>query len=385
MTAIDLARSTPREAAWGSFLSGEELSSAAPLRISIELTRNCNLSCAMCPHSRPGYESWEPTRDMSPELFERVLAEILPRVEEAQLQGLGESTLSPHWPQFLDRLSHRDGNARLELITNLTRQDDELWRRTAAAGIVITASVDGATRETYQAVRPGGRFDAVHSNLRLLAAAGADIGMTVTVQRANIDELPRFVELAASCGVRRVDFARVVTGLHAPPLSAMLRYIPAAALEAAQAARRAWRPGLGLDGIAPEHVIERREAARIRGAQLGVRVRMRDSLVDSPPPPPTVALETMGADVGLGEVERVSVHQRCAKPYLYAVVRHDGEIGLCNHLIDDEHWVTMGRMDRQSFDEIWSGEAFRRARIEHSAGRPLNAACGWCYARRIAD
>ena len=320
-----------------------------PLRASIEITRNCNLGCVMCPHSRlPKYATWDPARDMSAGLFERVVTELLPHVEEAQLQGLGETTVAPRWPAFLERLTRRDGRARLKLVTNATRLDDRLWERTVAAGIAIGASIDGATPESYAAVRVGGRLEPVRRNLELLGRLGADLTLMVTVQRANLRELPAFVELAARVGARRVELTRVVSGLRRGPLRTL---------------RQLLRPAPGLDGLPESLIVERRDAAVERGRALGVEVALMDSLLDAPPPR----------------------RWECVKPWTYLVVRHDGDIGLCNHLIGDEHWESMGNLADCGFEEIWDGPAFRRARQEHAAGRPLNEACGWCYARRLAD
>ena len=55
-----------------------------------------------------------------------------------------------------------------------------------------------------------------HEGIRAAVAAGATVGLRVTLQRANYRELPRFVTLAHELGVNQLSFLAVdVSNPHA--------------------------------------------------------------------------------------------------------------------------------------------------------------------------
>ena len=89
-------------------------------------------------------------------------------------------------------------------------------RRAAPLFESITVSLDGTCAETYAAIRGLDAFDKVCEGIRAAVAAGATVGLRVTLQRANYRELPRFVTLAHELGVSQVSFLAVdVSNPHA--------------------------------------------------------------------------------------------------------------------------------------------------------------------------
>jgi radical SAM protein with 4Fe4S-binding SPASM domain len=86
---------------------------------------------------------------------------------------------------------------------------------------VLRFSVDGASRETYERIRVGGRFDRLLSNLKVVRRAISENGlptllqMNPTLSRDNLDEVPLFYDVYGPyIDEDQIDF-RVVTSLAA--------------------------------------------------------------------------------------------------------------------------------------------------------------------------
>jgi hypothetical protein len=82
-------------------------------------------------------------------------------------------------------------------------------RRAGQLFDAITVSLDGTNRETYAAIRGLDAFDNVCAGIRAAAGTGVPVGVRVTVQRANYQQLPAFVDLARQAGARQVSFLAV--------------------------------------------------------------------------------------------------------------------------------------------------------------------------------
>ncbi|MBI4422954.1 MAG: radical SAM protein [Elusimicrobia bacterium] len=398
-----------RRAAWSDFLEGRLEVASRPFKASIEITRNCNFKCNMCPQSwSPQYREYHPELNMSPALFERLTREVFPRLEYAHLQGFGETTVSPHWPRILELCRPFAGKLRFGLVTNLSRAGASTWRQMADLGFHVIFSCDGVTRGTFETIRRGGRFEAILENLETLRRARRESGkgeleLLVTLQGLNYREMPDFVDFAERYGASRITFASVMGTLPASRklLSpALWRRLTAA--RAVSQARDLWRRAIA--GKAPAapfgntavglHDCPAGELARLkaetlrRSAARGIAVRFNDAYLTDmgeafarrPAPPPPADFER-----GIEESVKVSLYQRCFKPYSYVVINYRGDVGLCNHLITDSGWEQMGSLAVSSFDEIWNSEAYREKRRRLISAQPDNPSCQWCFKHRMTD
>ncbi|MCK5628450.1 radical SAM protein, partial [Candidatus Bathyarchaeota archaeon] len=130
-----------------------------PSYIEIEVTTKCNLKCIMCEHTY-----WNETdRDMSFEDFKGIIDQF-PRLKWIGLTGIGESFLNKDFIKMLryvkakniivelyDTFYFVDGNVAEELID---LQVDNIF-----------ASIDAATKETYEKIRVGSNFERVINNV----------------------------------------------------------------------------------------------------------------------------------------------------------------------------------------------------------------------------
>lgn len=178
---------------------------ALPLAI-LYLTDRCNSRCVTCDYWKYGQTNLpiERARALAPQLKALGTQAIL-------LSG-GEPLLHPHWAEVAEVL-RADSNARLWLLTA------GLSLRKHAARVVelcdrVTVSLDGATPETYRAIRGVEAFDMVYAGVLAAVGRGARVTLRCTVQRGNYRELPALVRLAHQLGVAQISFLAVDVSTH---------------------------------------------------------------------------------------------------------------------------------------------------------------------------
>jgi len=184
-------------------LAGDRLA-ALPLAI-IYVTDRCNSRCVTCDYWQHGQTNLPvaQARRLAPELRALGTRVVL-------LSG-GEPLMHPHWDEVAGAL--REAGLRLWLLTaglSLARHADqvsELCER-------VTVSLDGATPETYRAIRGVDGFDAVCKGIRAAVARGLPVTLRCTVQRGNFHELPGLVRLALALGVEQISFLAVDVSTH---------------------------------------------------------------------------------------------------------------------------------------------------------------------------
>lgn len=386
--------------AWEAFLSGGEGAPGGPFRASIEATRNCGLRCVMCSQSwRPEYRRRDPDLDMTPAVFEAVVRELFDGLERVNFQGYGESTVSAHWPRLLELCEPFVGKMEFEIVSNLVRQDAEMWRKMIRMGFRIFVSCDGAVEETFRSIRAGARLATVLGNLEVLRRAREESGgraptLLVTLQRGNAPEMPLFVDLAARHGVERITYSTVAAPMAHGLEDAARRWHGVSEGGAVRGLARAARLAvarLSKPRVETIHSLPRGEVddlvgrTRRRSVELGIPVEFTDAFLvasDSRPAPP---LESLGLEEGIAESIKVSAHHRCFKAHSMVVVNYRGDVGLCNHLVSDDNWEQMGNLLRDPIEKIWGSARYRRVRGCLSRGEPVGSACRWCHASRVGE
>ncbi|MBI4349690.1 MAG: radical SAM protein [Elusimicrobia bacterium] len=179
----------------------------APRFLQLELVGRCNLRCGLCPSRFRATEAGSGLMDWT--LLTRVMAQ-LPRLERLRLDGLGEPMLHP---RFFDAVAFAAARGvQVAAATNATLIDGVCAERLVRSGLeTLEASIDGATRETFEALRPPARFSTVLRGLTLLrrvkerlSAARPAVSVAVLAARENLPELAALVRLARRLGVARV-------------------------------------------------------------------------------------------------------------------------------------------------------------------------------------
>jgi len=174
----------------------------APLFVSWQLTRDCDLACVhCCTGSAPG-KALRDELDAGEAL--RVAADIVAsEVPYAMLCG-GEPLVVPHFLDVAEALGR--GGVELKVETNGQRLDDVTLKRLARLPIrSIQVSLDGDTEATYAKQRAGGSLAKAHAACRAIRAAGLPLEVTFAPSRITIDEAEAVVARARSLGAFRFN------------------------------------------------------------------------------------------------------------------------------------------------------------------------------------
>jgi mycofactocin radical SAM maturase len=173
-----------------------ELGLSAPVNLTWEVTLACNLRCSHCLSSSG-----------SPARRELDTAEALEAVDQLHRAGVfqvnfggGEPFLRPDFEEIL-AACHERGVVTC-ISTNGTLLDAARVERLSRSGLVaIQVSLDGARRETCDAIRGAGTWDRATAALKLLGASPIPTSINTVLTAANAGEIPALYELAAALHV----------------------------------------------------------------------------------------------------------------------------------------------------------------------------------------
>ncbi|MHB9155117.1 MAG: radical SAM protein [Endomicrobiales bacterium] len=159
--------------------------------LTFTLTNQCNLRCLMCE-----------TRKTPWNLPDRVRKEVItlfPYIERVMWQG-GEAFLYEGFEELLDEASKYP--IRQVLATNGMLITDAMAEKLVKYNVELTFSIDGATKEVYEHIRPGATFEKVLGRVNLVNELRAEHNpgmrtrLNVLVMRANYRQIEEFIEFA---------------------------------------------------------------------------------------------------------------------------------------------------------------------------------------------
>lgn len=180
---------------------------AAPLFVSWQITRDCDLACLhCCTASAPGRRlPDELDADAATRLARDIVRERVPYV---MLCG-GEPLVSPHFFMLVDALGGR--GIQLKIESNGQRLDAAIARRLADAPVrSVQISLDAATQRTYARQRPGASLAKAHAACSAVRQAGLPLEVTFAPTRFNIHELDAVIETARALGAFRFNTGRLM-------------------------------------------------------------------------------------------------------------------------------------------------------------------------------
>jgi radical SAM protein with 4Fe4S-binding SPASM domain len=323
---------------------------ALPTELQVEVTGACNLACKMClVRYRP--KLGRTSGAMCFHTF-RELVDALPGLEKLTLQGLGEPLLAPDFFQMVEYATER--GIRTGFNTNGTFLTAEASERLVRAGVDwLHVSLDGATRETYEAIRDGSDWGLVTRNIRNLVrtrrrldAERPTVQLVFVAMRRNLPELPALVRLAGEWGVESVWVQNLSHSFgDTDPSGSYLEIREFAEREAL------WQG----EYAEAERVFAE---ARDLGERLGVELRLpRLREPEHPAPLPG----------GVG----------CHWPFGGAYVTHDGKVQPCCMVMGADRAV-LGRLDDSSFEAIWTSEPYESFRAGLLPGGEAPEVCRGC-------
>jgi radical SAM protein with 4Fe4S-binding SPASM domain len=326
-----------------------------PTFLQFEPVGQCNLRCQMCPiQFRVDGPPHGPSAFMAFETFTRLL-EQFPSAQELQLQGLGEPLMHP---RFFDMVAHAVGRAlRVSTNTNLTYLNARRAEHCVRSGLhELHGSLDGATAATYEAIRPGARFQQVVDHLhqllatrRRLDATNPWVRLVVVAMRQNLAEIPDLVCLAHAIGIDTVFVQHLCHDFGEASLPE--RYRP----------MRDFVDRQTLVTEDPARVEKYFEEARHTADRLGVDLRL-PSTRPRPHPPGTRGLE------------------RCDWPWRGAYISYDGLAMPCCMVATPDR-INFGKMGAHGVQAIWNSAAYQAFRKRLSSEDPPDV-CRSCSVYR---
>ncbi len=185
---------------------------APPVCLYLEVTNRCNLLCETCPRT---FEALEAPADMSWDLFTKIIDQV-PDIARVVMHGVGEPMLVKNLPDMIRYLKVR--NIYTLFNTNGTLLTPRRQRELIETGLdELRISLDAADAKTFLAVRGKDFFDRIVKNIssftKLQKSLGAEkplVSMWLTGLKETIGQLPDFVRLAETIGVREVHLQRLV-------------------------------------------------------------------------------------------------------------------------------------------------------------------------------
>jgi radical SAM protein with 4Fe4S-binding SPASM domain len=299
------------------------------LTVRMDTTNRCNLRCRMCPMRLSDQDPGRIWADIDPELFRKIEKEVFPLAWTVGLSCGAEPFCNLRFPEYLESLYRADVPVR-EVVTNGTMMGPEqIGALVRTPPNSLTVSVDGASPETHALIRGGADLASIMGSVRELVRVRDSYGarfpmvsFSMTLQRSNIHELLRVVELAADVGAVSVG---------AVPL------VPYQGLEMSD---QVLDPGSG---------------------------EVEDMLRD--------AADRAGT-LGIGFTAAVPETAQGGCPYVdtWVYIDPQGRVNPC------PYWDTsmpLGELAEKSFREIWEGRAYSRLRESIRSGQ-LEGNCADC-------
>ncbi len=169
-------------------------------KIYIEPTNRCNLNCLICIRN-----SWNETYgEMAWPIYQKLIDGLkdFPQAKTIAFAGLGEPLLHPKLPEMIS-LAHERG-LRTEITSNALLLTPALARQLIDAGLdQFAVSIDGASNNVYENIRPGSSLEQITANvahLHHLSVAktvnSIRIGIVFVAMRRNIQDLPYLKKIA---------------------------------------------------------------------------------------------------------------------------------------------------------------------------------------------
>ena len=188
-----------------------DIAGQPPVCLYLEVTNRCNLLCETCPRT---FEELEPPADMSWDLFTRIVDQV-PNVARVVLHGVGEPMLVKSLPKMIRYL--KDRGTYVLFNTNGTLLNPKKFQDIIDTGLdELRVSLDAADRKSYAAIRGKDFFNRIVRDVGKFTAyqqqMGVDkprVSLWLTGLKETVDQLPEFVRLSASMGVKEVHLQRL--------------------------------------------------------------------------------------------------------------------------------------------------------------------------------
>ena len=179
----------------------------APLLVTWQLTRNCDLACVhCCTDSAPGKRlPGELDAGEAMNLAREIIDHHVPYV---MLCG-GEPLVVPHFLDVAEALGA--AGVQLKVETNGQQFDARIAERLARLPVrSVQISLDADSEEIYRRQRPGGSLAKAHAACEAVRAVNLPLEITFAPTRLNIDEIEAVIDRARTFGAFRFNTGQLM-------------------------------------------------------------------------------------------------------------------------------------------------------------------------------
>ena len=344
-----------------------------PVELYLQVASACNLDCYMCyEHLRPPeLRHGRGLKFLEPELFAKIEREIFPYSSRVTFGVGGEPMLCPQLPDYIERAHAANQHVHVmtngTLITNSARA--EIFARCLST---MEISVDGATKETYERIRVGAKWESLLRNVDMLNEhrmryAPEDrlhLSLCMVLMKSNVHELPAYVELAREHHVDRVSAWHVIPVTEESQGETLYDDRERADRYLGEARRLAARYGIEVDFVRSfaETAEEASQDARSSRAEVSRATVALDAQA-------LLSDEEKWSRPLAGEETKRGPRLHCHMPHMTAFVFYDGRVFPCCHPLAHTK-LHMGDLREESFAEIWNNRQYRNLRAGLAQGDP---------------
>jgi len=298
------------------------------LVIRMDTINLCNLRCKMCYYS---FDSRRKKEQMELPLFRKIADEVFPKTRFLYLSCATEPLMNKQFPDFV-RVTAKYDVPFTSFCTNGQLLTEEVVRACIDSNISeVIFSIDGATKDTYEAIRRGGKWDRLCENLELLGSIkrksnkrAPALRMNFTCMQTNIHELPAMVDFAADYGAESLHVRHLV---------------------AYGDLKSSYREEMTYRDFFNGKAKQARHSAISRGVDLFLPDLIPEGNWSS---------KTCLTD-GSRVPRRAEANPYCLLPWFQAIIDWNGDYRVCS-------LHTLGNLRNQSFDEIYSSPKMQEIR-----------------------
>jgi radical SAM protein with 4Fe4S-binding SPASM domain len=302
-----------------------------PTEIDVEPNNTCNFKCAHCQvtywDKKPAY--------FNREIFSQLLNQI-PSLMRVKLQGMGEPLLNKELLPMLQAGEER--GIRMYFNTNGSINDPVKAQQLAQLDRThINYSIDGATAETFTAMRPGSRFNQILENIRMLIGqrhpeSNLVVSAWTVVTQKNIRELPQIVRLVKQ---------------------------------------------LGLDNMTIQPHLSNWGKAEMLSHTNDIEVETESAIFATEIASAQSIATEVGIELDVNQSNRFCRDRPCPWAWKSAYIAANGDVVPCC-VVADAAVVKMGNVFEQDFKDIWNSPGYQELR-ERISNHDLPEYCKHCY------
>lgn len=318
------------------------------------ITNKCNLKCIICNIWKTPWQASDRTMDEIVRLF--------PYIEDMVWEG-GEVLLMKGFDQILEE-AYKYVHLKQVIFTNGLVFNERIIDRLANGRVDIVFSIDGTTKQTYEHIRNGGRFEHLIRNLGLIKQAKTRAqGRLATyfnsiIMRSNYKELEKMIDFAKEYDFNAVTLTpirgrfgeeNIFEDNDPQAMEDIRRAIPAIT-------KKAHDYGIMLNNWLP-------------GMQTGSPAGCAAGPGD----------ETLKAQEAAGPLPKNKII--CFAPWQRLVIDSEGQARPFVFCLNK--WI--GNTDRDSLEDIWNGQAMQEYRRRLLQGEYHGLCQPECISGQVAD